>query len=215
MGNHTSRTRAEVSGTEEVREEVLSAREVELIRSAYRVISRKGGHRLSLQDIADEAGVSKGLIHYHFRTKDNLLLTTMRWALLRIGLRIRERMAGMEDPQEALGALIDAVFVDPERNRDFYLLYLDLVEHAARVPSFGELFLVTRNIINRHYAEIIRQGLEHGAFNVDDVDRAATAMRAYIEGIFLSWLQEEDWKGTHSHYRSLCRDGLLRLLGAT
>ena len=191
----------------------LSEREEELVRSAYRVIARQGGHRLSLQDIATEAGVSKGLVLYHFKSKDRLFLTTMRWALLRTAQRIRERVAGITDPRDVMTALVDAVFVDPDRNHEFTLLYLDLVEHAARVPSFGELSVMTREIINGLYAEVIAAGVDAGVFHVSDVDEAAAAMRAYIEGTLLTWLQD-DWRSTHARYRERCEAGLLRLLGA-
>jgi hypothetical protein len=68
--------------TRQVGDETLSPRAYDLVRSAYQVITRQGGHRLSLQDVADEA----------------------------------------------IAALVDAVFVGPEENRQFYLLYLDLIE---------------------------------------------------------------------------------------
>ena len=193
--------------------EELSAREEELIRSAYRVIARQGGHRLSLQDIASEAGVSKGLVLYHFKSKERLFLMTMRWALARTARRIRERIAGITDPRQVLTALVDAVFVSPDRNHEFTLLYLDLVEHAARVPSFGELSTMTREIINGLYAEVIAAGAADGVFHVDDVTEAAAAMRAHIEGTLLTWLQD-DWQATHRRYRDRCEAGLLRLLGA-
>ena len=191
----------------------LSEREEELVRSAYRVIARQGGHRLSLQDIATEAGVSKGLVLYHFKSKERLFLMTMRWALARTARRIRERIAGISDPRQVLTALVDAVFVDPDRNHEFTLLYLDLVEHAARVPSFGELSTMTREIINGLYAEVIAAGAAGGVFDVDDIDEAAAAMRAHIEGTLLTWLQD-DWKTTHARYRDRCEAGLVRLLGA-
>lgn len=192
----------------------LTAREEALVRSAYKVMARQGGHRLSLQDIADEAGVSKGLVLYHFKSKDRLLLTTMRWALVRTADRIRARMARAADPTAAVSALVEAVFVDPERNREFTLVYLDLVEHAARVPSFGELPRVTHEIINGLYAEVIAAGVATGEFDVDDVDDAAAAMRAFIEGTLLNWLQD-DWRATHARYRARCEAGILRLLGVT
>lgn len=190
----------------------LSSREEELVRSAYRVMARQGGHRLSLQDIADEAGVSKGLVLYHFKSKERLFLTTMRWALLGTEQRIRRRIAGVTDPADMITALVDAVFVSPQRNRDFVLLYLDLVEHAARVESFGELTAVTREIINGLYAEVIRDGVDRGVLDVDDVDDAAAQMRALIDGTFLTWLQD-DWEATHTAYRDRCEAALMRLLG--
>jgi AcrR family transcriptional regulator len=191
----------------------LSPRALALVRSAYRVMTRRGGHRLSLQDVADEAGVSKGMVLYYFKTKENLYLTTMRWALERTEARIRKGIGAADDPREAIAALLDAVFVGPEQNRDFYLLYLDLVEHAARVPSFGQLSTVAFEIINGLYEEVIRDGVARGGFAVDDPAAAAVAMRALIEGTFLSWLQQDDWRTSHQRFKALCQQSLLRLLG--
>lgn len=192
----------------------LSPRAEELVRSAYEVMARQGGHRLSLQDIADEAGVSKGLVLYHFKSKDRLYLTTMRWALVRTADRIRARVTTAADPRATITALVDAIFVDPERNHRFTLVYLDLIEHAARAPSFGELSTITQEIINGLYAELIADGVARDTFKVDDVGEAAAMVRAYIEGTLVTWLQDRDWRAAHEQYRARCEAGLLRLLGA-
>lgn len=199
---------ADLQTTEDVPQRV-----VELVRSTYRVMARRGSHRLSLQDVADEAGVSKGLLLYHFKSKDNLLLATMRWALQRTAERIRRGTAEAPDGRAALRSLVDAVFVSPQLNRDFHLFYLDLVEHAARVEAYHELHDLMRTVINDLYAEIILRGVEDGVFDVADADDAARVMRAQIEGTFLQWMQEDDWKGTHARYRDECHDALLRILG--
>jgi AcrR family transcriptional regulator len=194
----------------------LSPRALALVRSAYRVITRQGSHRLSLQDVADEGGVSKGMVLYYFKSKENLFLTTMRYALERTDARIRERVAAVDadDPREVVAALIDAIFIGPEQNRSFYLLYIDLVEHAARVPSFGQLSTLASEIINRHFEEVIRAGMARGGFAVQDPAAAAAAMRALIEGTFLTWMQRDDWRESHPRFKELCRASLLRLLGA-
>jgi AcrR family transcriptional regulator len=192
----------------------LAPRAVELVRCTYRVMARQGSHRLSLQDIAEEAGVSKGLLLYHFKTKDNLLLATMRWALTRTAHRIRERTASTPDARAALGAVVDAVFVGAKPNHDFHLFYLDLLEHAVRVDAYQELPALMRDIINRLYAEVIQRGIDEGVFDVTDAQTAATVMRAQIDGIFLQWMQTDDWETNHADYRDLCHTSLERRLGA-
>jgi TetR/AcrR family transcriptional regulator, fatty acid metabolism regulator protein len=189
-------------------------REGQIVRSAYRVMARRGSHRLSLQDIADEAGVSKALLLYHFGTKDNLLLAAMRWALQGTSHRIRHSIEGVDDAREAIDALIDAVFVGPEANREFFLFYLDLVEHLARVPAFGELSAMLHEIINGLYAEVITAGKEQGVFAVDDVETVARDMRSLIEGTLLQWIQSPHWERDHADWRDGCRRVLQRLLGA-
>ena len=192
----------------------MANRPDDIIRSAYRVMARRGSHRHSLQDIATEAGVSKGLLLYHFGTKDNLLLATMRWALQGTAERIRRRMARASGSEQTIAALIEAVFVNPQANRDFYMFYLDLLEHQARVPSFRTLSEMLEDMINGLYAEVIQRGHDDSVFAVDDVRLAARHMRALIEGTFLQWLQSDDWEKSHARWRNDCRDALMVLLGA-
>lgn len=191
-----------------------SAREMEIIRSAYRTMARRGSNRMSLQEVADEAGVSKALLLYHFGSKDALLLAAMKWALERTAVRIREGMKPADNARDQISALLDAIFVEPEANREFYLFYLDLTEHAGRVPGFGELSETLNEIINGLYREVISRGVEEAAFHVTDVDVAARNMRALIEGTFLQWIQTDDWVRNHGTWKTDCLNALFRLLGA-
>ena len=103
--------------TRQVGDETLSPRAYALVRSAYQVITRQGSHRLSLQDVADQAGVSKGMVLYYFKSKEHLFLVTMRWALERTEARIRQRMAGAADrpPQRESGLPSSPHFMQQKR----------------------------------------------------------------------------------------------------
>jgi AcrR family transcriptional regulator len=190
-----------------------SLREIEIIGSAYKTMARRGSHRMSLQDVAEEAGVSKALLLYHFGSKDALLLAAMKWALERTEARIRAELESSQDAVGQIEALVDAIFVEPEANRDFYLFYLDLIEHAGRVPSFGQLSTTLNDIINGLFGEVIAKGEREGVFAVADVGVAARHMRALIEGTFLQWIQTDDWRDNHRAWKEECLLALLRLLG--
>jgi AcrR family transcriptional regulator len=199
---------------EPIIEPELSEKQVHIIRCTYRLIGEHGVHGVSLQDIAETAGVSKGLIPYYFKTKENLILATMRWVLTQVAERIRSTTAGEETAEARLLAMLDVIFGEPEANRRFYVVYLDLIEYAAREHRFGELSGDFRTSVNGLYAEVIRAGVAEGAFRVRDVDEGAAGMRALIEGVFLQWLQEDDWKATHARYRDFGKRAVLTYLGA-
>jgi TetR/AcrR family transcriptional regulator, fatty acid metabolism regulator protein len=190
------------------------ARQAQLIRSTYRLIGERGVDGASLREIAQSAGMSKGLIPYYFKTKENLILATMRWALSETANRIRRAMAAARTPEEKIVAMVDAIFIEPEANRRFHVAYLDLVGHAARVREYTELSATFDGIVNSLNADVIRSGAAQGAFAVDDADEAAMALRALVDGLFVQWLQEDDWRGEHARYRAVCKRAALRLLGA-
>lgn len=193
---------------------VGSDRRTNLIRAAYRVMAREGVHRVPLQQIATEAGVSKGLLIYHFQTKDGLVLAALEWVLETTEARIRDRLVSSADPANAISDVVDAVWVDPVANRDFFRFYLDGVEHQARSPGFEEFAEKGRGIMNAFYEEVISTGMEAGVLEVGDPTIAASQMRAMIEGMFLQWLQTPDWRSNHATYREHCRAALHSMLRA-
>ncbi len=187
----------------------LSSHEIKLVRGTYNAMARFGTQQLSLRRIAKELEVSPALLVYHFRTRDDLLIETMHWALAGTVRRIKRRIDGIDDPYRALSALMDAVFIDARRNRDFHLIYMDLVQYAIRQESFTQLASLLREHINGSYAAVIQQGVDAGIFKVDDVNLAARRARAIVEGSFLQWIQDEDWEKTHAQLRSDCQQALL------
>ena len=180
-------------------------RKTDLIRSAYRLFSEKGVHRVSLDEIAAGAGLSKGLVLYYFKTKENLVHATMRWALDQTAERVRQAMARATTPNGKVLAMIDGIWSGAKTNRRFYLLYLDLAGHAARVQHFKELSAAFHAVVNSLYAEVIVQGIAEGAFAVEDPEEGAAVLRAIIDGLFLQWLQEADWERLHAWYRETCK----------
>lgn len=62
-----------------------------ILDAAARRLVLDGAAALSLQDVAGEAGVSKGLIHYHFHDKDTMLARVVDW--MTDGLVSRETAA--------------------------------------------------------------------------------------------------------------------------
>lgn len=189
-----------------------SSHELKLIRGTYEACARIGAQQLSLRSTARELGVSPGLLKYHFGDHDHLLLVTMRWALDGTVRRIQHHLAGVEEPEAALGALLDAVFVSPQENRDFNLVYLDLLQYSARHPTFTGLTDMLRTHVTGSYAAVIQAGVDAGIFHVADITLAAEQARAVVEGGFMQWLQDPRWRTTHAALHANCRQGILRLL---
>ena len=194
--------------------EVLTPKEAHLIRSAYKVMGEKGLSHLSLQDVADEAGVSKAILPYYFESKENLTLLTMRWVLAQVAGRIREAIDGVESAEGKASAMIDAIFVSPGSNRRFYLVFFDFLGYAARNDKFADVGATFHEICNGLYAEVIRTGQEEGVFHKRDAREAATVVRALVDGLFTQWIQDKDWRKTHAECREVCKRSVLAYLRA-
>lgn len=62
-----------------------------ILKAAATRLAISGASVMTMQEVAEEAGVSKGLIHYHFHDKDTLLARLVVW--MAEGLVRRERAA--------------------------------------------------------------------------------------------------------------------------
>src|SRR3954463_4074769 len=51
-----------------------------LLESAARGLSRRGYGNLILEDVAREAGYTRGALYHQFRDKEDLVLAVLRWA---------------------------------------------------------------------------------------------------------------------------------------
>ena len=53
--------------------DVAAERKDQIVRATVECITKYGYHNFSMQDVARTAGVSKGIIHYYFLNKDELM----------------------------------------------------------------------------------------------------------------------------------------------
>jgi TetR/AcrR family transcriptional regulator, fatty acid metabolism regulator protein len=186
-----------------------SAKQEELLRLAYRLMATKGMHRMTLQDVADAAGMSKANVVYHYKTKEDLVLRAMQWVLERVSARIVEATSSATGRDAKIRAMIDAIFVDPQRNRNFYVVYAELIAHSSRNGRFAELNSWFREIVTGQYAAVI--GSTTGRSKKSAAE-AAMVVRALIDGLFLQWLEEPDWEARHAEYKNLCVRSILASL---
>ena len=55
-----------------------------ILAAAAECVGQLGAAQVSLQTVADSAGVSKALIHYHFRDRDELLARLVDWVTVQL-----------------------------------------------------------------------------------------------------------------------------------
>ena len=87
------------------------ARRVQLMDATIEVLAQRGYARTTLTEVANQAGLSHGLVNFHFQTKENLLTET----LLYLAEEYRQNWltaldAAGPSPAEQLDALLRADF---------------------------------------------------------------------------------------------------------
>jgi TetR/AcrR family transcriptional repressor of bet genes len=95
------------------RQDRAADRRRSLIDAAIAVMAREGILGITMSDIAQEAGCSYGVVSFHFKSKDNLLLSALEFLVEEYDQVLQKALAGAApSPAARLLAMLDADF-DP------------------------------------------------------------------------------------------------------
>jgi AcrR family transcriptional regulator len=161
-----------------------SPRVVTIVEAACHVVIRDGAHGLRIASVADEAGVSKALVHYYFPTRQDLLraafaLSEERWEQL-----VADEVAGLPTGRDRVAHSLAACIDTTPPHGEFRALWT-----AMWTGLHGDEEL--RPEVRTHYrawidllAERIREGQADGSIDPDvDADVTAYRLAALTDGL--------------------------------
>lgn len=101
-------------------------RREQIVRSAATVLGRLGYAATSLKEIAREAGVAPGLLHYYFASKEDLLVAVLAALEAEMTADWQDAVRPLDDPLERIVAALDRMADRSTRHPEFFRLLLDL-----------------------------------------------------------------------------------------
>lgn len=160
----------------------------QLLAGAERVFARRG-IGASLEDVADEAGFSKGAVYSNFASKDDLVLALVERHMDERLAELRRVLAsGLPLPEQVAEASRSFVSL-LKAERDQHLLFVELCAAAARTPGLGQRFAERyRALIAELAALIDAQAEALGLPRRASPERVAAAVLAMAHGFALQKL---------------------------
>jgi TetR/AcrR family transcriptional repressor of bet genes len=170
---------ARPSNTEERRSQITGA--------LVKVMARRGYDGASVADIARTARLTPGLVHYHFENKREILLAALAELVARHDAALEARLgqAGGDAIAE-VAAFIDfhlglGADADPETLACWILLSGEALRDAKLRVQFEKALEATTTRL----AQVIRGGVAQRVLVCRDVDAAASALVAAVQGYFV------------------------------
>lgn len=124
----------------------------ELLEAAERRFFVHGYHGTTLDDIADDAGYTKGAVYSTFKSKAGLFLALFDEVIERRLAGLRELLAPHDDDASRFRALGSRAVDD--RDTQFLLLAIEFWAHAAREPAILEEFATRYRSLRAGLAEL-------------------------------------------------------------
>jgi len=168
-----------------------------IMQATYRALCTHGYSNLTMQSIADEFDKTKGVIHYHYDTKEELLVAFLEYLLdaFERNIAIDEQ----HDPVTRLDALIDTLLFGPPERAEFdhWELTTAMLEIRSEAPhneEFRRQLSHNYETIETMVTAIIEEGIDQGFFRDINVEAVTTLLLTTINGarIYQVTLQRDD-----------------------
>jgi len=153
-----------------------------ILRAAETCLKERGLGALNIRDVAREAGVSLGSVHYYFAGKDQILMEVFQGFVRRVSRATVARVPGA-DPRQVIADFLEGFFTELEREPYTSQLFLDLWQHVNRHEESRRLMESYYRSALDFLTRLIRDGKRQGVFQVDTPALAAAQIIALIDGI--------------------------------
>src|SRR5439155_18388574 len=131
-------------------------RREQIVLAAAAVLGRDGYAATTLKQIAREADVAPGLLHYYFRSKDDLLIAVVEAVFGQFIQEWQESVDGLTDPFERISAAIDRFARICAERPEVTRLLLDFYALGVGTPALRDRTRRLLAELQEHVAEEIR-----------------------------------------------------------
>jgi AcrR family transcriptional regulator len=158
-----------------------------ILQAAFTVLSRAGYENTTIKEIAEEAGVAQGLVHYYFKSKQQLVLAVL--------MTVCAQMDIYEGSQGEAGAL--AAFENFKAllrsRRDAHSLYVELIGVGLHDAEVGAGVREDIRTNRRDVENVARQVLAQREADPTPARAIASAVWGAILGIIIQHLVDPEF----------------------
>ena len=162
------------------RQRISNIRRRELAEATLLTLQAHGFQGTTVQRVSEQAGMSPGLVHHYFRTKDDMLEAAIRLTNARITEAVIARLHRSKTPRERLVAVIEGNFAPDIFDQGVVQAWASCCGAAA----FDARFARVLHMIQRR----LRSNLIHSLRSLlapDHAEIVADGLVAMIDGTWL------------------------------
>jgi transcriptional repressor BetI len=157
----------------------VAERRRDLIAATVATIHARGSLDVTMAEIAGRAGVSPGLAHHYFGSKDGLISETLRHLLRGFFAQVRAEWDAARTPRARVSGLVRAAFGPEQFAPETVSAWLSFYVLAQHDPGAGRLLRVYVRRLRTHLVVALRP------LAGDEAEAIAEAAGALIDGVYL------------------------------
>ncbi|MGW3111873.1 TetR/AcrR family transcriptional regulator [Streptomyces sp. NPDC001091] len=166
----------------------MASRTTQILEAAVRVIARRGVRGLRVEELAAEAGVSTGLIYYHFKDRAGVLRRTLEFISDRAAhyTAVRDPGAAPLGPREELEQILLLELQDTDEVRENSSAWGELRASAVFDALLREDLAEATSVWVREVAALLARAEPTAPASA--AESAAERLTALVEGLSMRWL---------------------------
>lgn len=164
----------------------------QITAAALDVMVKDGVFGLTTRKIADAAGVSVATLHYHFRDKDEILLSVMETFVQTYRAALAEQVPPTQTLDERIAATITFICGEIKKGPAEQLLLHEMTVYMLRHPALEHLAKAKDLHFQALYTEALSRFGDAAALDAGQIGRLSNLVYTGLVGIFGQWLATQD-----------------------
>lgn len=160
----------------------VDERRAQILEATREVALERGLAHLRVADVATHLGISSGLVHYHFSSKDELLVEMLRTMAASDVARLRETVDPTADPVDRLDGVLRE-YLPAARRDESWALWIDWWDEALRSEALATISSEFDTAWVAILEELIVAGVDQGVFDSKDPNGSAWRLSALLDGL--------------------------------
>jgi AcrR family transcriptional regulator len=150
-------------------------------RAGLRLIFEHGYEAMSLRQLASEVGIQAGSLYNHISTKQELLFDLVQDHINELLRQLDRALEGKDGPVDKLRAFVAFhVLYHMTKKREVFIANSEL--RSLEAKNYDAI-VALRGAYEQRLAEILKDGVSEGVFEVSDIQVATFAILALLTGL--------------------------------
>jgi AcrR family transcriptional regulator len=147
----------------ETKNNIFSARQLEIIEAAGKLLSHDGIASLTTKNLAKEMGFSESAIYRHFKGKEDIIVALLNYLAINMDERLTATINKDVSPLDNFTAIFKNQFNFFKKNKHFIIVTFSegLLEHSAEINEAMQ-HVITIKI--KHLLAIFKQAQQQNLF---------------------------------------------------
>lgn len=159
-----------------------------ILEACSTCIARDGVRGMRVQDVCKQAGISTGLVYYHFTDRVGLLAATLEYVNMDSVAQREEPVAGGTKSYGMLRELLLAEIRDGESVRAKSIVWNEIRAIAVFEPPLAEHLAASTAAWQSHVAKLVSG---HTGAEIEQCQGTALLLTSLVEGLSSRWLSNQ------------------------